>query len=614
MTYDAVPLIPREVLFGNPTYASPTLSPDGRRLGFLAPDEGVLNVWVGPADDPSRAVPVTHDRGRGIRVYGFCHDDRTLFYLQDRDGDENWRLHLLDFQTGQERCVTPFEDVQVRVLGHNRWNPTRMLLAINKDRPELHDVYTLDLTTGALDKVLDNPGYVGWLVDTDLTVQGAVSVTEEGGAVFFLVDEDGEFRPWLNVPAEDANTTSPVGFSRDGTTLYLVSSLGANAARLVQVDLATGAETVLAEDPAYDVGGVELHPETRRPQAVIFDKDREVWSYLDDDYGGAVEELRSALGIDGELGINRAERSDRVWLVSVVPSDGPVRYYLYDRSVKSLRFLFSHKPDLAGYVLAPMEPFTFVARDGLEIHGYITVPPEVERRNLPAVLNVHGGPWARDTWGYDPEAQWLANRGYVCVQVNYRGSTGYGKAFGNAGDKQWGRAMHTDLLDAIDHLARQGLIDPARVGVMGGSYGGYAALAGAAFTPEVFRCAVDLCGPSNLLTLLDSIPPYWKPMVSMMYAKVGNPETEKEMLWERSPLSRVDNIRIPVLVAQGANDPRVKQAEAEQIVNALKEKGLPHEYLLFPDEGHGLARPENREIYYAAAERFLAEHLGGRSE
>jgi prolyl oligopeptidase PreP (S9A serine peptidase family) len=614
MTYDAVPLIPREVLFGNPTYASPTLSPDGRWLGFLAPDEGVLNVWVGPADDHTQAVPVTHDRGRGIRAYGFCHDDRTLFYLQDSDGDENWRLHLLDLRTGQERCVTPFEDVQVRILGHNRWNPTTMLLAINKDRPELHDVYSLDLTTGALEKVLDNPGYVGWMVDTDLAVQGAVSVTEDGGAVFFLVDEDGEFRPWLNVPPEDASTTNPVGFSRDGTTVYLVSSLGANAARLVAVDLATGAETVLAEDPAYDVGGVEFRPETRQPQAVIFDKDREVWSYLDEDYGRAVEELRAALGIDGELGINRAERTDRVWLVSVVPSDGPVRYYLYDRSTKALRFLFSHKPDLAGYVLARMEPFTFTARDGLEIHGYITVPPEVERRNLPAVLNVHGGPWARDTWGYHPEAQWLANRGYVCVQVNYRGSTGYGKAFGNAGDKQWGRAMHTDLLDAIDHLVRQGLVDPTRVGVMGGSYGGYAALVGAAFTPEVFRCAIDLCGPSNLLTLIESIPPYWKPVVSMMYAKVGNPATEKDMLWERSPLSRVDNIRIPVLVAQGANDPRVKQAEAEQIVTALKEKGLPHEYLLFPDEGHGLARPENREIYYAAAERFLAEHLGGRSE
>ena len=614
MSYDAVPLIPRGVLFGNPTYASPTVSPDGNRLGFLAPEDGVLNVWVGPVDEPDKAAPVTHDRGRGIRVFGFCHDDRTLFYLQDQGGDENWRLHLLDLSSGLEHCVTPFDDVQVRVLGHNRWHPTTMLLGINKDTPELHDVYKLDLSTGELEKVLDNPGFVGWLADTDLAIQGAASVTEDGGAVFFLADESGEFHPWLEVPPEDANTTNPVGFSRDGRTLYVVSSLGVNAARLMAVDLATGAETVLAADDAYDIGGVEVDPETREPQAAIFDKDREEWTFLDEGYGQAVEELRSSLGIDGELTINRAERSDRLWMVSVMPSDGPVRFYLYDRSGGGLRFLFAHKPDLGGYALAPMEPFAFTARDGMEVHGYVTFPPEVERRDLPAVLNVHGGPWARDAWGYDPEAQWLSNRGYVSVAVNFRGSTGYGKAFGNAADKQWGRTMHTDLLDAIDHLVGKGWVDRDRIGVMGGSYGGYAALAGAAFTPDVFRCALDLCGPSNLLTLLASIPPYWKPMIAMMYAKVGDPETEKDMLWERSPLSRVDDIQIPVLVAQGANDPRVKQAEAEQIVEALKSKGLPHEYLLFPDEGHGLARPENREIYYAAAESFLAEHLGGRSE
>ncbi|MGW5358812.1 prolyl oligopeptidase family serine peptidase [Actinopolymorpha pittospori] len=614
MTYDAVPLIPRAVLFGNPTYASPTVSPDGTRLGFLAPEDGVLNVWVGPVDQPDQARALTHDRGNGIRVFGFCHDDRTLFYLQDREGDENWRLHLLDLASGQEQCVTPFDNVQVRVLGHNRWHPTTMLLGINKDTPELHDVYELDLETGELEKVLDNPGFVGWLADTDLEVQGAASITEDGGAVFFLTDESGEFHPWLEVPADDTNTTNPLGFSRDGETLYLVSSLDANAARLISVDLSTGEQSVLAEDDAYDIGGVELHPETRAPQAVIFDKDREVWEFLDADYGLAVEELRSSLGIDGELGINRAERGGQVWMVSVVPSDGPIRYYLYDRSNGSLKFLFSHKPDLAGYHLAPMEPFSFTARDGLEIHGYLSFPPDVERRDLPAVLNVHGGPWARDAWGYNAEAQWLANRGYVCVEVNYRGSTGYGKAFGNAANKQWGRDMHTDLLDAIEHLAGQGLIDRERVGIMGGSYGGYAALAGAAFTPDAFRCAVDLCGPSNLLTLLASVPAYWKPLVAMMHAKVGDPETEKDMLWERSPLSRVDDIKIPVLVGQGANDPRVKQAEAEQIVDALKAKGLPHEYLLFPDEGHGLARPENRETYYAAVERFLAEHLGGRTE
>jgi len=261
-----------------------------------------------------------------------------------------------------------------------------------------------------------------------------------------------------------------------------------------------------------------------------------------------------------------------------------------------------------------MEPFVFTARDGLEVHGYVTFPPGLPRTGLPAVLDVHGGPWVRDQWGYVPEAQWFANRGYLCVQVNYRGSTGYGKAFTNAGNREWGAAMHDDLIDAVEHAVGQGWADRERVGIYGGSYGGYAALVGATFTPDVFRCAVDIVGPSNLITLLETIPAYWQPQIALFHQRVGNPATEREFLWSRSPLSRVDDITIPVLIAQGANDPRVKQAEAEQIVAALETKGLPHEYLLFADEGHGFAKPASRERFYAAAERFLAEHLGGRSQ
>ncbi|HEY6738110.1 MAG TPA: prolyl oligopeptidase family serine peptidase, partial [Actinopolymorphaceae bacterium] len=474
MTYDAVPLIPRAVLFGNPTYAAPAISPDGTRLGYLAPDEGVLNVFVGPVDDPTAARPVTHDRGRGVRVFGFCHDDRTLFYLQDDGGDENWRLHLLDLASGTEECVTPWDDVQVGVIGHNRWHPTTMLLRINKDNVELFDVWQLDLESRRIEKVLDNPGnFVGWIVDSDLRVRGGSAMTEDGGQELYLGDDtasdSGEFRLWKTVPSEDTAGTGILGFSRDGRTLYYVSSIEANASRLIAVDLGSGTETVLAADDAYDVSGVELDPETRVPQAAIFEKDRNEWVFLDPELEATVSRLRTALGAagapDGELGITRPERSDRIWQVSVMPSDGPVHYYVYDRapegpgSAPALRFLFVHKPDLADYELAPMEPFTFTARDGLELHGYLTFPPGVERTALPAVLNVHGGPWARDSWGYHPEAQWLANRGYVSVQVNYRGSTGYGKAFGNAGDKEWGRAMHTDLLDALEHLVENGVVD-----------------------------------------------------------------------------------------------------------------------------------------------------------
>lgn len=612
MTYAAVPLIPRDVLFGNPERVSPTLSPDGTRLGYVAPLDGVLNVWVGPADNASAAQAVTHDTDRGIRVFMFCHDDRTLLYLQDTDGDEDWRLYAHNLESGDTQLVSPESGVTVQVLEHNQWHPSTVLIGLNADDPALHDVYRLDLDTLTTEKVETNPGYAAWVIDSDLTIRGGMALTEDGGLVTYLRNADGVDELWQEVGPDDVATTGLYGFSRDGKTAYLVSSVGVNASRLIAVDLADGSETVLAEDPSYDVAGIAQHPETLEPQAVTFVKDRKVWQFLDGTFGDEVQHLTGRLG--GEVGIDRGVRGDRRWLVSDVVADGPVRYFVYDLDTRDLVFLFSHKPKLDEFRLAEMEPFSFSARDGLTIHGYVTFPVGVPRENLPAVLNVHGGPWARDTWGYHPEAQWLANRGYACVQVNFRGSTGYGKAFGNAGNKQWGRAMHTDLLDAVEHLAELGWIDASRVGIYGGSYGGYAALAGAAFTPDVFRCAVDMVGPSNLLTLLESVPEYWKPQIKFMHTRVGDPETEGDMLWERSPLSKVDDIAIPILVAQGKNDPRVKVAEAEQIVSALQDKGLDYEYLLFEDEGHGLAKPENRERFYAAMEKFLADHLGGRCE
>ncbi len=611
MTYDAVPLVPRSVLFGNPERTGASLSPDGTRLGFVAPVDGVLNVWVGPADDPSAATPVTFDRGHGVTAYRFAHDDRTLLYLRDNDGDEDWRLYTLDLETGEATLRTPESGVTAALMGHNRWHPDTVLVGLNTDNPQLHDVYSLDLTTGALTKVEQNPGFAGWLVDSDLAVRGGATMTPDGGVVWALRDADGAYQPWLEVDPADATTTSVLGWNRDGSAMLMISSLDANTARLVRVDQATGEQQVLAEDPVYDVGGVATDPETLEPLSVVFSKERDEWVHLDPQFGAEVDALRARLRGDISLGRTRA---DTTWLVTETLSDGPVRWYRYDRATGELTLLFVHKPALEQYTLAPMQPFSFTARDGVPVHGYVTYPVDVPAENLPAVLLVHGGPWARDEWGYDPEVQWLTNRGYACVQVNFRGSTGYGKQFLNAGDRQWAASMHDDLLDAIDHLVGLGSIDRQRVGIYGGSYGGYAALVGAAFTPEVFRCAVDLVGPSNLITLIRSVPEYWKPQIALFHTKVGNPDTEPDFLWSRSPLSRVDDIRIPVLVAQGKNDPRVKLAEAEQIVDALRGKGLPHEYLLFDDEGHGLARPENRERFYAVAERFLAEHLGGRCE
>ncbi|HEX3394835.1 MAG TPA: S9 family peptidase [Acidimicrobiales bacterium] len=610
----APPLVPRAVLFGNPERTSPRISPDGTQLAWLAPDEGVLNVWVSPIGaGAGEGRAVTRDRERGIRSFFWAHDRRHLLYVQDAGGDENWRLHDVDLDTGDIRDLTPFDGVQVRVDEIDKRFPDHLLVGLNRDNPELHDVYRLDLRDGRLEKVADNPGFIGMLADADWHVRAGLAPTPDGGFVVMVRDTpDDEWRALLEISQEDALSSEPLGFTLDGSALWAITSVDANAGRLVRIDCATAESTVVAEDPTYDVGAVRLHPDTREPQIVVFMKDRADYHVLDPAVADDVEAL---LGLSpGDPVLLGHDDADRVWLVAYTTDDGPVRYYAWDRAAAQATFMFEHQPSLSRYQLAKMEPFSFTARDGLVIHGYATFPPVLPPKALPTVVNVHGGPWARDAWGFDPEAQWLANRGYLCVQVNYRGSTGYGKAFVNAGNREWGAAMHDDLLDAVDHVVAKGWADRGRVGIYGGSYGGYAALVGAAFTPDVFRCAVDIVGPSNLKTLITSIPAYWAPMVAQFHTRVGNPETEEDFLWSRSPLSKADQIRIPLLIAQGANDPRVKQAEAEQIVAALTAKGIEHEYLLYPDEGHGFAKPENRLSFYAAAERFLAHHLGGRAE
>ena len=604
-------LIPRGVLFGNPTRLSPAISPDGARLAYIAPVDGVLNVWVGAlgSDD---FQPVTEDRDRGVRFFAWAHDNRHLLYIQDRGGDENWHLYATDVVGGGTRDLTPFESIQARIVGHEKRFPDTLLIGLNRRTPELHDVYRLDLPSGELTLVAENPGYAGMMADRDLRVRGAVESTADGGLVTFVRDdEQGPWREVDRVGLEDALGTTPLGFSVDGSSLLMLSSKDANTTRLLRLGL-DGDSEVIYEDDEYDVVGVLTDPDTREPQIVTVLRDRSDLVVLDRSIAADVERVRALH--PGDFSLAGQDHANTTWLAAFTADNGPITYYLYDRTSGQAQFLFTHQPELEEHTLAAMEPFSFTARDGLTIHGYLTFPPGLGRTGLPAVLVVHGGPWTRDTWGFKPEPQWFANRGYLCIQVNYRGSTGYGKGFLNAGDHEWGGRMHDDLIDAVRWVVDQGHADRERVAIFGGSYGGYAALLGATFTPDVFRCAVDIVGPSNLKTLVESVPPYWRPMIAQFHSRIGNPETDAEFLWSRSPLSRAGDIRIPLLIAQGANDPRVKQAESEQIVAALREKGIPHEYMLFPDEGHGFARPQNRLRFYAAAERFLAEHLGGRYE
>ncbi|TKJ46833.1 S9 family peptidase [Candidatus Aerophobetes bacterium Ae_b3a] len=606
-------LIPRKVLLGNPLKASPQISPDGKFLSYLAPLDNVLNVWVrtvGAEDDR----PVTKDDNRGVRAYFWAADSKHIMYLQDVGGNENWRLYGVNLETDEIKDFTPFDGVQVRITDRNKHFPNELLIAMNKENPRVHDVYHLDLSSGELRLVAKNPGnYIGWVTDSQFKVRGALVATPEGGFNLLIrKNEAAEWEKLVSWSAEDSLNSGPVTFSKDGDSIYLLDSRDVDAGRLVKLNIPTSNIEVIAEDPQYDVGGVMIHPDTYEIQAVTFYRARKELVVLDESIR---EDFETIGNLDhGDFFVTDRDNADDTWLVAFTKDNGPVSYYAFERETQKGVFLFDHMPDLKRYTLASMEPISLISQDGLTIHGYITYPPGKGRANLPMVLNVHGGPWYRDTWGYNPEAQWLANRGYVCLQVNFRGSTGYGKDFVNAGNKEWGGKMHDDLVDAVNWAIDAGIADPEKIAIYGGSYGGYAALVGATFTPDLFCCAVDVVGPSNLITWIETIPPYWSTLLATIYKRVGNPDTEEEFLKSRSPLFKVDKIKIPILIAQGANDPRVKQAESEQIVEAMKKKGIEYEYMLFPDEGHGFAKPENRLKFYAVAEKFLAKYLGGRYE
>ena len=619
-----VELIPRDALFGNPERAGVQISPDGKYLSWIAPLEGVMNVWVAPANDLAAARAVTDDQARGIRNYFWSYRPDTLLYLRDSGGDEDFHLYAVDLASNQSRDLTPFDKTTAQVAGVSPTRPDSILVGMNDRDAKWHDLYRVDLASGERTLVEKNTQEIaGYIADGDYNLRFAQRSRPDGG-MDILKRAGAAWEKSDDIPFEDVLTTGTLGLTRDGKTLYLADSRTRNTSALYAVDSATGERTLLAEDPRADIGGGLSDPRSGELQAVAVNYLREEWKLLGDTLAADLKALE-AIG-PGEVSVNSRTLDDKTWIVTYSAAESPAVYYRYDRTPGAegtLTRLFSARPALDGKPLAPMWPLELKSRDGLNLVSYLTLPPQADPDGdgkpdapVPMVLLVHGGPWGRDEYGYSGYDQWLANRGYAVLGVNFRGSTGFGKEFTNAGDGEWAGKMHDDLIDAVNWAVGEGITSADKVAIMGGSYGGYATLAGLTFTPETFACGVDIVGPSNLNTLLATVPPYWASFFEQIARRMGDPRTEAGRAWltERSPLTRVDQIRRPLLIGQGANDPRVKQDESDQIVNAMTARNIPVTYVLFPDEGHGFHRPENAKAFNAVAEGFLAQCLGGRAQ
>lgn len=612
-----VSLIPRAALFGNPVRTQARLSPDGRYISFLAPRQGVLNVWLAPSSNLEAARPITADGKRGIREHYWALTGAHVLYTQDEGGDENWRVMSVDVESGAQIDLTPLQGVQAQLVGLSAERANVALIGLNDRKPEWHDLYEIDVVTAERRLIEQNDhGFAGYLEDLELVPRLALKTLPDGGGELFRRGASG-WESLFRYGQADSLTTRPLIIEAAGSAL-LLSALGRDTAALVRVDLATGKESLVAQSERADIADIWLHPRTRELQAYAVDYLTSELHPLTAAAARDIEVLRTAVG--PQFTVSSRTLDDKTWVVVV---DDPVQVlasYLYERESSAVTKLFDQRPELARAPLQPMRPVEIRARDGLNLVCYLTLPADSAGagadKPVPMVLDVHGGPWARDSYGFNSEHQWLANRGYAVLTVNYRGSMGFGKRFVNAGNGEWAGKMHEDLIDAVDWAVREKIAQPDKIAIYGASYGGYAALVGLTFTPERFACGVDIVGPSNLITLLESIPPYWKSFFEDMAHRVGDPRTPagRKLLNERSPLNHVERIKRPLLIAQGANDPRVKQAEADQIVAAMKAKRLPVTYVLYPDEGHGFARPQNRLSFYAITEAFLSKYLGGRIE
>jgi dipeptidyl aminopeptidase/acylaminoacyl peptidase len=607
-------LIPREVLFGNPDKSLVRLSPDGKYITYLAPSNGVLNVWLAPIDDVKSAKHITDDKERGIRNYFWSLNNKHILFMQDYKGDENFRLYSYDLTSQKIKLLSPEKGVRVRVYATSIKHPDEIIIGLNERRPDYFDCYRLNLVSGKSEKIFTNDEFVGFGFDNDLNLRFAQKTTEDGGSVYYRM-VDGEFQQYINISLEDADNTFIIGFKQNNDVFYMLDSRNRNTAALTEVNWQTGKSTVLAEDDKADIDVMTSHPTKDIIQAVTINYLKPEHKVLDKEIASDISFLEQVE--DGVLTIASRSLDDNTWIVAYYNDSNPVKYYKYNRIKRQTSFLFVNNSQLTKYQLMPMKPLVIKARDGLNLVSYLTLPPEAkDKKPLPMILVVHGGPWARDEWGLNSQHQWLANRGYAVLSVNYRGSTGFGKEFLNAGNGQWGKKMHEDLLDAVNWAVNEKIADPKQVVIFGGSYGGYAALAGLTLTPDVFAAGVNIVGISNLLTFIKSVPEYWKPVLDNMRKRIGdwNSEEGKKKLAEVSPINHVHKITKPLLIAHGKHDPRVNEDESEQIVNSMRKKGIPVLYAYYEDEGHGFARPVNRLSFYAVAEQFLAEILGGRAE
>lgn len=608
-------IIPRDVIFGNPDKALAMMSYNGKYISYVAPKEGVLNVWIAPSEDISKAYVVTNDKGRGIRNYGWAYDNQTILFSQDYKGDENQRIYSYNINTKKTNLLTPEKGVKSILFAASQNFPNDVIIGTNERNKEFFDIYRYNIKTGDRRLIFENNKFIDFTFDDDLNLRLATFISDEGDEEIYE-NKDGAFNLFTKVPFEDTRTTSILGFNKSGDELYIIDSRGRNTGALKSLDMKTGKEQLLASDDKADIEVFMTHPKEKTIQAVVVNYEKARYKTLDKSIDEDIKFLRESHG--GDIVINTRTSDDKHWLVAYISDNKPVQYYLYNRDSKMLDFLFSNRKALEGYNLAAMHPVIIEARDGLNMVGYVTYPTiNKPEKPVPLVLYVHGGPYGiRDSWGFDPIHQFLANRGYAVLSVNYRGSGGFGKNFVDAGTREFGKKMQDDLVDAAHWAVKQKIADASKIAIMGGSYGGYATLAGLTFTPDLFACGVDIVGMSNMITTIENFPPYWKPALKSYMRRVGDPSNpeDRKLLEKISPLFHAKRIKKPLFIAQGAYDPRVKQSESDQIVEVMRHNHIPVLYALYEDEGHGFARPENRMSHQALTEQFLALVLGGRAE